>query len=107
MGVYSTLQFLGIALGGTLGGLIQNSFTTNDVLLLSAVLAATWFVIITTLEQVTYSSTLIFTWKRPETAEKLQQTLTAMAGVQDVALAADEHLIYIKADKKIIDENKL
>ena len=87
--------------------MVANHFSTQAVLLLSTGLAALWLGIMTSLGRFTYSSTLIFTWKNTGNAKKMTELLSSMEGITDFALAQHEQLVYIKADKKIIDENKL
>jgi MFS family permease len=45
MGVYSTSQFLGVAIGGSLGGWVVEMFDGQAVFLAGALLAAVWLLV--------------------------------------------------------------
>ncbi len=108
MGVYSTSQFIGIAFGGAIGGIIWKYTSLNFLFLFNAALATIWLVYLLSLKKVTYTSTFIFKCQQTATNDNsYDKVINAIEGVKDYAIAAHEQLLYIKADKKIIDENKL
>lgn len=107
-GIYSSSQFFGIFIGGTVGGWLYGQFHLTGIFLFGVILAAIWFVLASTMKQPPYLSTFIF--KLPLDFEKNQLSyhhLLDIKGIHEVALMSDDNLIYIKADKQIIDENKL
>ena len=107
MGVYSTAQFFGIAVGGALGGFIWTHTGHTSVYLLNCGLCIGWIAYLWSLADIPYASTIIV---KCDTAAKNHQCsaiLAQMSGIKDFAYAEHEQLLYIKADKKIISENKL
>ena len=108
MGVYSTSQFIGIAFGGAIGGILAKYTTLPSLFLVNAALAALWLGYLLSLKKIPYTSTFIFKSNKTSNDEsRLQQIIHNIEGISDFALAPHEQLLYIKADKKIIDENKL
>jgi MFS family permease len=108
MGVYSTSQFFGIFIGGTLGGLVYSWLGLQAIFGLCAVLALLWLISALGMRQPRYLSTVIMPWPagfdgRSDKALSLQK----LPGVADLAISSVEKLIYIKIDKKIITENEL
>ena len=108
MGIYSTSQFIGIFIGGSLGGFISTHGGLPALFALNAVLLVTWLVTTATMAKAPYHSTMIFSQPNTElTLDSLSQYLKSLPGVADLAIATGEKLIYIKADKKKISENEL
>jgi MFS family permease len=107
MGVYSTSQFLGIFIGGSAGGLLMHRYHQTGVFIFAILLLLLWLYSLATMQQPPYGSTMIFKLPSKIISNTLQQTLAATTGVYDVAIIAEEQLIYIKADKTIIDKNGL
>ncbi|MBN0343281.1 MFS transporter, partial [Pseudomonas aeruginosa] len=58
MGVYSTSQFLGVAIGGALGGWVDGFFDSQTVFLLGALLAMLWLLVASTMSEPPYVSSL-------------------------------------------------
>ena len=110
MGVYSTSQFLGIFVGGTLGGLVYSRLDLQAVFGFCAVLSLLWLIVVLGMSQPRYLSTIIMPLPavfgdRSDVAVAL--SLQNLPGVADVAISSVEKLIYVKIDKKIITENEL
>ena len=102
MGVYSTSQFLGVAIGGSLGGWIDGMFDGQGVFLAGAMLAAVWLAVASTMKEPPYVSSLRI--EIPDNVmadEKLEKSLLTTPGVKDVLLAKLEHSVYVKIDSKI------
>lgn len=109
MGIYSTSQFLGIFVGGSLGGIIFAHFNITGVFLFCAALGALWLTFAYSMPQPPYFSTLILSLstEAQKQFETLQKKLLNFPGVHEIATIANEDLIYIKADKKLIDKDQL
>ena len=108
MGIYSTSQFLGIFVGGSAAGWLYGQYGIGGVLLFITLLGLIWLTYAVTMAHPPYLSTTIFRSPNdPTTATTLVEELLQQAGVQEVALAPEEQLIYIKIDKKIININEL
>ncbi|EST59836.1 MFS family transporter [Proteus hauseri ZMd44] len=103
MGIYSTSQFLGVALGGILGGWLYQHYNAQTVFLGCLVIALIWFFISLTLRQPSYVSSLrIELPKRLSSSQQqqLQQLFKQQAGVNEVVMMPDEQSAYIKVDTK-------
>ncbi|MTH44697.1 MFS transporter [Intestinirhabdus alba] len=102
MGVYSTSQFLGVAIGGSLGGWIDGLFDGQTVFLAGAVLAMAWLAVASTMKEPPYVSSLRVVIP-PDIAadDALKQRLLATEGVSEVLIADREHSAYVKIDSKV------
>ncbi|WP_327439009.1 MFS transporter [Pseudomonas donghuensis] len=108
MGVYSTSQFLGAALGGILGGWLFQHGGLSTVFLGCAALCALWWVVALSMREPPYVTSL----RMPLSAEAVREAglterLMAVPGVTDAVVVADEAAIYIKLDTQILDRTTL
>ena len=108
MGVYSTSQFLGSALGGILGGWMFQHGGLSVVFLGCAGLAALWLAFAVTMREPPYVTSL----RLPLSPEALREAglterLKAVAGVTDAVIVAEEAAIYIKLDTELLDRATL
>ncbi len=108
MGVYSTSQFLGAALGGILGGWLFQHGGLATVFLGCAALCGLWLVVAVTMNEPPYVTSL----RMPLSPEALREAglserLKAVPGVTDAVVVADEAAVYIKLDTQILDRSTL
>ena len=108
MGVYSTSQFLGSALGGILGGWLFQHGGLSVVFLGCAGLAALWLAFAVTMREPPYVTSL----RLPLSPEALREAglaerLKAVNGVTDAVIVAEESAIYIKLDTELLDRATL
>lgn len=108
MGVYSTSQFLGAALGGILGGWMFQHGGLAMVFLGCAGLCGIWLAVAVTMREPPYVTSL----RMPLSPEALREAglterLRAVPGVTDAVVVADEAAIYIKLDTQILDRSTL
>ncbi|WP_407250278.1 MFS transporter [Klebsiella pneumoniae] len=102
MGVYSTSQFLGVAIGGALGGWVDGFFDSQTVFLLGALLAMLWLLVASTMSEPPYVSSL-----RVEVPDgvvvdsALQARLLSASGVHQALVVPEERSVYIKIDSKV------
>ncbi len=104
MGVYSTSQFLGAALGGMLGGWLFGLGGASLVFAGCAALAALWLIFAANMQEPPYVTSV----RLPVSPAALQETqwltaLSAQAGVMDAVLVAEEAAVYVKFDTQITD----
>lgn len=104
MGVYSTSQFLGAAVGGMAGGALYQSFGLEGVFVGCAVLLILWALIAVTMNEPPYVTSL----RLPLSAQALAvndlvERVKALAGVSDAMLVAEEAALYIKVDTQQLD----
>ena len=108
MGVYSTSQFLGAALGGILGGWMFQQGGLSLVFLGSAGLAALWLAFAVTMREPPYVTSLRLPLS-PEAIREagLVERLKAVTGVTDAVVVIEEAAIYIKLDTELLDRATL
>ena len=110
MGIYSSAQFLGIFVGGSVGGWIFGHFHVSGLFIFCATIGSTWLVIIIAMKQPPYLSTIIVKLNNKSLTTDLttlNQRICSIEGVAEVAILHHKNLIYLKIDKKIISENEL
>ncbi|MDN6179751.1 MAG: MFS transporter [Halomonas subglaciescola] len=109
MGVYSTGQFLGAFLGGTLGGWLSHAFGLDAVFLGCAALALVWWVIMWSMPKPPPLSSEIVSLDAAhgDALDTLLERLAEVAGVEDVMLASEERLAYLKVNRQQLDEAAL
>ncbi|MFN2349281.1 MAG: MFS transporter [Thioalkalivibrio sp.] len=109
MGVYSSTQFLGIFVGGALGGLLHARFGVQWVFLLGAVAALGWLILAATMRRPRYLSSYVLNVGARERreAESLARKLTAIQGVSEAVVIAEEGMAYLKVERHALDEAAL
>ncbi|WP_276487546.1 MFS transporter [Ectopseudomonas mendocina] len=108
MGVYSTSQFLGAALGGILGGWLYQHVGLSGVFIGCALLCAIWLAIAVTMREPPYVSSLRLPLDAAALADVgLVERLKATPGVADAVVVVDEAAIYIKVDTQQVDRTTL
>jgi MFS family permease len=110
MGVYSSLQFLGIFLGGWSSGLLRTYFTDHSVLLCSFSLCAFWLIIMVFMKKVPALKTKLVSLQPNITAQKAQQLITQLRGIPgviDAEVSIEDCIAYLKIDHKILDQQVL
>lgn len=102
MGIYSTSQFIGVAIGGALGGWVDGFFDSQTVFLLGALLAMLWLLVASTMSEPPYVSSLRV--EIPDDViinDELQRRLQSKPGIEQVMIVAEERSAYIKIDSKV------
>ena len=105
MGLYSSAQFLGIFVGGLVGGWAHQVGGSDGVFLLTAAIALVWLIAATTMAQPSYLTTrlLPIVKSRAADAEVLAARLRQLPGVAEAVVIADENLAYLKVDSRSFD----
>ncbi|EMX0851414.1 MFS transporter [Pluralibacter gergoviae] len=102
MGIYSTSQFLGVAIGGSLGGWLDGYFDSQTVFLMGALLATVWLLVAMTMQEPPYLRSLRIELPDDIAAdERLRALLLAEEGIQEVLVVPEERSAYVKIDSKI------
>jgi MFS family permease len=109
MGIYSSSQFLGIFIGGSLGGWVQGHFGLAAVFAMAGCLALLWLGIAASMPQPSYLSSYLLRvgHLQNEAADRLAEQLLSVHGVADAVVVADEGVAYLKVDRKLLDETTL
>ncbi|WP_313590186.1 MFS transporter, partial [Pantoea septica] len=108
MGLYSTSQFIGVAIGGSLGGWVFGHFDAQTVFLVGAIVAAVWLFVAMTMQEPPYVSSLrIVLSDNALAVPNLEQRLKAQPGVSAVLIVPEEKSAYIKIDSKVTSRPEL
>jgi MFS family permease len=104
-GIYSTAQFLGIFVGGAVGGWALAMGGDRAVFLSSFAVALLWFVLAATMRRPgRYRSHIVpLTGAAGQEPRALAALLQAAPGVVEAAVAADEGRAYLKIDPTLYD----
>jgi predicted MFS family arabinose efflux permease len=102
MGIYSTSQFMGAFVGGTLGGWSLQQFGITGVFLLVAVVLAFWWFLSLSLKSPRPLQTLVLQVGEMEHRDFVK-IISNIVGVEDILVVKGESLAYAKVDKKTVD----
>jgi len=104
-GIYSSLQFLGIFVGGVAGGWVQQTAGSGSVFGLSGCMALLWLLVAATMKPPSYLTTRLMRIAAggAADAESLAAKLRQVPGVAEVIVIADEGLAYLKVDSRAFD----
>jgi MFS family permease len=104
-GIYSSLQFLGIFVGGVVGGWANQTGGTAGVFALTAALALLWLLAAITMKQPSYLTTRLVPIADGKVgdAEGLAARLRQVPGVAVAVVIAEEKLAYLKVDSRSFD----
>ncbi|MGE5145168.1 MAG: MFS transporter [Candidatus Eiseniibacteriota bacterium] len=105
MGMYSSLQFFGIFVGGLVGGWANQHGGSTGVFTLTAILSLLWLLAAATMKQPSYLTTRLVAIGDGEArdAESLAVRLRQVPGVAEAVVIAEEKLAYLKVDSKSFD----
>ncbi|MCQ4271376.1 MULTISPECIES: MFS transporter [Pseudomonas] len=108
MGVYSTSQFLGAAVGGILGGWFYQHGGLATVFIGCAVLCAIWLAFAVTMREPPYVTSLRLPLSPDAAADAgLAERLLAVPGVADAMVVVEEAAAYVKVDTEQLDRTSL
>jgi MFS family permease len=105
MGIYSSAQFLGIFVGGIVGGYAHEHGGSAGVFILTTAITLAWLVAAVTMAQPSYLTTrlLAIDGDRKGDPEILAARLRQLPGVAEAVIIADENLAYLKVDSRSFD----
>lgn len=105
MGLYSSLQFLGIFAGGVIGGFANQHGGAAGVFIVTTALALIWLAAALGMARPSYLTTRLIPVGAIEAAdaERLAARLRKLPGVAEAVVIAEEKLAYLKVDAKTFD----
>lgn len=110
MGFYSSSQFGGVFLGGSLGGVLHGLYGLHAIFIVSAGGALLWLLLALSMSRPEKLGTYIYKIAATENAvdaAELSRQLTGLAGVAEAVVVAEEGVAYLKVDKQQFDESTL
>jgi MFS family permease len=104
-GIFSTSQFLGIFVGGVVGGSIQQMLGGNAVFIASLGLSIVWLLVASTMRQPSYLTTRMIRIADGRTFDPaaLAAGLRRVPGVAEAVVISEERLAYLKVDSRTYD----
>ena len=107
-GIYSSSQFLGIFVGGVVGGFAHQHLGTAGVFALTTILTLCWLIAAATMAQPSYLTTRLVPIGEGAAGDVagLAAKLRQVPGVADAVVIAEEKLAYLKVDSKAFDAAK-
>lgn len=109
MGIYSTCQFLGAGMGGSLGGWCYGHFGAQAVFLFCALLALSWLLLSFTMATPRYWTNLLISLQEigAKKADEFTGELLKISGIEDVIVHDQEGVAYLKVDNQQLDRESL
>ncbi|MHB1543393.1 MAG: MFS transporter [Gammaproteobacteria bacterium] len=105
LGVYSSGQFLGIFLGGAVGGLVLAHWSEVGVLAFDLLLVGLWFVIAFPIRKVKRTRTIVV--PAPDRGDGWGSVLNTVPGVIEWRYVNEEELLYLRLDPDIFSKESL
>jgi len=109
MGVYSTSQFFGIFVGGTVGGLVLQNWGISGVFVFGAISAVVLLIVAISLPKPDYYKNELIKLKDEflNDIDLTKQQLLDIAGIKQVAISMEEGVAYLKIDKLILKREQI
>ncbi|WP_111498284.1 MFS transporter [Marinobacter bohaiensis] len=109
MGVYSTSQFFGAFLGGTIGGSLLESVGPNGVFGMMVAVLVVWLGLAITMKRPSHTSSFVVQLVdvQGRGIAAVDQALRGVPGVEDVVILTDAETAYLKVDHKRFDAANL
>lgn len=100
-GIYTTAQFAGAFMGGVIGGYSLQKFGATGVIIFCIALLVCWLLISMGLQQVLATTRMTYELAglTPTQAVALSSELTALGGIEEAIVIADEGAVYLKVQR--------
>ena len=105
-GIYSSSQFLGIFVGGIVGGWAHQHGGIDGVFALTAGIALAWLLAAAGMAPPSYLTTRLVPIADGKNVDSVAARLRQVPGVAEAVVIAEENLAYLKVDSKIFDAAK-
>lgn len=108
MGIYSSSQFLGIFIGGSIGGYLYGLHHVSDVFLFCAFIGALWLIFVIGMKKPKHLSTFMINLGHVsnQRANEIADELKQIPGVADLMISP-EGVAYLKIDSQTADKTTL
>lgn len=113
LGVYSSCQFFGAFLGGSVGGYLYGKHNITGVYVFCFILGVIWLALAATMkkpDQVATRMVNISSYlknKNKTQIQELEQDIMQIPGVKQIKILIEDGIAYLKVDSKNLDESKL
>jgi predicted MFS family arabinose efflux permease len=107
MGVYSTSQFLGVFIGGQLGGALYQWVGAEAVFAVCAILGIFWLYVLHGMEELPKLDNRAIQLRQGVDWREAAERLRAVPGVLEAVVVAEQSVALLKVDNKQLDEQAL
>ncbi len=109
MGAYSSSQFMGLFIGGLVGGWFKGEYGNTAVFLFCAAALFSWLVLSLSMKQPRYLANLLVSVANITTAQATQmaEEIRQMTGVAECQLHFEEAVMYLKVDNQQLPREQL
>ncbi|TGN38552.1 MFS transporter [Marinobacter confluentis] len=109
MGVYSTAQFMGAFLGGSLGGILLEQAGLQGVVWLMVGVLMLWLLVALTMPAPGHTASFVVQLRHeaPTQFDDIDESLRRLPGVQDVVILEGADTAYLKVDRRQFDAMRL
>lgn len=110
LGVYSSCQFFGAFVGGSVGGFLYGEHHIIGVYIFCLALALIWFLLAFSMEKPAQVATRMISIKKIENNKKAQIMeieLLKIKGVTQAKIIISDNIAYLKVESKILNEDDL
>ncbi|MFC0323446.1 MFS transporter [Gallibacterium melopsittaci] len=107
MGIYSTFQFFGAAVGGSVGGWIAEHEGTMVLLLSATLMACLWLIFAFTMKEPPYLANLRIQLMDYSKDKNLTNFFLQQTGVHEAIIIPEEQCAYIKIDSTMTNRQNL
>jgi predicted MFS family arabinose efflux permease len=109
MGAYSTAQFLGVFLGGLVGGMLSEFYGISGVAIFNVMLLTIWASLAITMKKPHFFTSYLLNVGEvtEKEAQEIIKGLSVVTGVVDVTVIAEDGVAYLKIDKQHVDMDEL
>lgn len=106
MGAYSSCQFMGLFIGGLIGGWFYGKFGISAVFLFCGVVALSWLVVSLKMNPPRYVANLLINFENiaQDKTQSFIQTVSNITGVVEVIAREEEAILYLKVDNQKLDK---
>jgi predicted MFS family arabinose efflux permease len=109
MGAYSSCQFMGLFLGGALGGWFNGQFGVSAVFLFCAAAAVSWLLVSLTMKPPRYLANMLISLENisEQTVNTFVSQLLEITGIIEVTVHTEEAVAYLKVDSQLLNKDQL
>jgi len=109
MGFYSSSQFLGAFVGGSLGGLIMRDFGYYGLFQAASLMAVLWLLFAASMKPPRHLTSRLLNVGNlsPQEATRIASELIKIQGVAEAVVIAEEGVAYLRVNRKQLDEKAL
>jgi len=109
MGAYSSCQFMGLFIGGLMGGWFKGEYGETAVFLFCATAALSWLLVALRMNPPRYLANMLISLANlnEDKANELADNMLGIKGVAEVTLNFSDAVAYLKVDSQQLDKAQL